>query len=173
MPFNNESLYKDLCKKFGDTKLPQRTAYLYHKMNAFIEAAKVDDIAFVDLRILAHVVFDYFCDISRLKDFHIIEKINKSKITSYTAFWVARRKPIQIVKGKHDDSVSFINEAFVTTYIVDELSNSITTNKTDEHLKEQILYHLKYRQFDAQTLELMINSHLLGKTPNKSITDEA
>jgi hypothetical protein len=33
-------------------------------------------------------VYDYFSNISRIKSFHKIEKINDLKILSYTAYWL-------------------------------------------------------------------------------------
>jgi len=163
MSERNESIYRELCGKFDADTLPRRAAYLLNIMKLFLEAASASDNAFIDTKILAHVVVDYFSDIARLKDFHKITNTNKVKITAYTAFWICRRKPIQLTKDSSDFSYAFINEAFATTYIVDELSGMTTTAKTPEYLKEQLFYHLKYRQFDAQTLELMINSYMLGK----------
>jgi len=163
MSINSESIYRELCGKFDEDALPRRAAYLYNKMKMFLDESTASSCAFVDKRILAHVVFDYFSDIARLKDYHKIQNTNKAKIVSYTAFWICRRKPIQIMENRPDDSLSFINEAFTTSYIVDEMSNLVTTEKTTEYLKQQIFYHLRYRQFDAQTIELMITSQMFGK----------
>ncbi len=46
--------------------------------------------------ILHQVVMDYFADVYRLKEFHKIENTNMAKILAYEAYWILRRKPIQM-----------------------------------------------------------------------------
>ena len=160
---SNASIYRELCGIFDSNTLHRRAAYLKNKMELFIEASDATGMLYVDPKILAHVVVDYFTDIYKIKDFNKIKNTNKAKITAYTAFWLCRRKPIQLSRPCTDDSFAFVNEAFVTTYIVDEMSNLNATMKTPEFIKENLFYHLKYRQYDAQSIELMINANITGK----------
>lgn len=161
--------YDFLVNKFGEEKISERYKYLYAKMEDYIKLRNVEDKVTINRGILHNVVIDYFADVHRLKEFHNIKSINIIKIASYTAYWLWRRKPLQIVNDD-DTSLSFINEAFVTSFLVHEYTMPIGTVPLDKNSNEkykafidQLYYHLKYRYIDKQTIELMFCSFEAGK----------
>jgi hypothetical protein len=160
----NSSIYRELCGIYKDDTLPSRAAHLRCKMNLFLQKLEqelgVENFAVVDDNILCHLVLDYFADIQRLKDFHGISNANKIKIVAYTSYWLCRRKPIQFTVPVEGADV-FINEAFVVSYIADELY-AFTKWGLSEKIKKNLFYHLKYRHLDPQAFELLIAAYLEG-----------
>ena len=134
-----------------------------------MDARGLGEVAFVDEDLLHHAVMDYFADIQRLKDFHGIELANKNKIVAYEAHWILRRKPIQIVKERSNDAdVWYLNEAFLTTLIAQECLSPYESEPLGDSIGmmrdylDHLLYHLKYRNVDAQSLELVIDAFSTG-----------
>ena len=116
---------------------------------------------------LSCMLVDYFMDIGRLKEFHHIEHVNSIKIVSYITYWFLRRKPIQVLSD--ENSLLYVNEKFITLYILDFLMNEARGNLLDREEKglvafrEQLFYYLKYRHFDAQSIEMMLLSFFAGQ----------
>lgn len=110
-------------------------------------------------RVLMHTIMDYFTDITRLKEFHGIEKINQDKIIAYECSWLIKRKPIQIL-DEEKESLVYINEKFVLAILVNHLTkgkiDSFEGNEELNRLCDKLLYHLKYRNCDAKVLEMFI-----------------
>ncbi len=71
----------------------------------------------MSVSLLNQAVIDYFADIDRLKNFHKIDKINYLKVHAYSAYWLLRRKPIQIIQEDEDTELAFMNENFVASYL--------------------------------------------------------
>lgn len=122
-------------------------------------------------------VVDYFADIHRLKHFHHIEAINYLKIHAYTAYWILRRKPLQIVEDDPEDiDLAFINERFVASYLLQYLrgenSNVIILESERPPYFEFIKnleYYLRYRTVTPQMLETILESYQAGQAFQKSI----
>lgn len=161
--------YNFLLEHFGEEKISNRYKYLYAKLEDYIKLRQLDDKVNINRGILQNVVVDYFTDIYRLKEFHNIQSANIIKIISYTAYWLCRRKPIQIINDE-DDSLTFINEAFVTSFLIHEYTSPNSKRPLDSASKEkykdlidQVFYHLKYRNIDKQTIELLFCAFEAGK----------
>ena len=143
-------------------KFEKRYEALYNQMYSYIEnsgysnAVKINDI------ILGFMLVDYFTDIERLKEFHGVNHINSIKLISYTVYWLLRRKPIQIIKS--DKKLQYVNERFALALILEFLSSkdkqhiAIRTNAGLKAFRELLFYFFKFRQFNAQDIELMITA---------------
>lgn len=107
------------------------------------------------------MILDYFTDITRLKEFHQIERVNKDKIFSYEISWFLKRKPIQVLKNDREELV-YVNEKFILGILV----NHLTEGKIDDFSGNNILvsfcdillYYLKYRDCEPKVLEMLIMS---------------
>ncbi|MCI8734309.1 MAG: hypothetical protein HFE40_02000 [Clostridia bacterium] len=113
------------------------------------------------------MLVDYFLDIGRLKEFHHIVHVNSIKIVAYISYWFLKRKPIQVLSD--DDNLLYINEKFITLYILDFLMSETGGNILDRQEKglkafrEQLYYFLKFRHVDAQSLEMILTSFFAGQ----------
>jgi len=157
--------YKDIVSEFTEEKIRQRYCNIIERANSFIIAYGFQDTAYVNDNNVMAMIMDYFSDISRLKKFHGISKVNKLKILSYTAYWALRRKIIQISCNDALASSTYINEKFILTYLLDELTSGFSEEliPKDGHYGDfvNLLYYcLKYRNYDPQNIELMLMSYI-------------
>lgn len=160
---------KEIIEEFVKTKkFEKRYTSLLSDMLEYISKSECTDKVFVNEMVLGYAIIDYFEDIRRLKKFHGVDHINSIKIVSYTAYWLLRRKPIQI--KELDKELLYINEYFVLAYILDFLEyskNDKILNRTGNDglisFAEQLLYHLKYRTIDAKSLEMLIMAFFAGQ----------
>lgn len=153
--------YNYLFKKFGKEVIEERYSYMQKRVEFFIKKYNLEKKVYLNHGILNVVILDYFADLERLKDFEGIEYANKNKITAFMSYWWIRRKPIQVFpKLEIEESLTYVNEQFITTLIIKDFmfQDNKDILKMDECKKcyEHIFYHLKYRIFTAQTLELML-----------------
>jgi hypothetical protein len=148
-------------------RVARRYIWTLRKIHQFINTKKIAQNVTVDGNILKTAIFDYFVDIARIKDFHKIEHINTDKIYSYMAYWLLKRKPIQIKIPFPE--YEFINELFVTAFLISNICfdkniscNKIAQNATFKNFQSLLYYHLKYRSITQQSLELMIEAFFCG-----------
>jgi hypothetical protein len=144
-----------------------RTNALNERMESFIQTQGYTGKAEVSGTNLAYALLAYFDDIERIKIFHQINLVNEIKIHAYTAFWLLRKKPIQILE--EFDQCESINEMFVTSYLMDFILKEKQNVKLSGVKKEQydellktLYYTFKFRHFDAQMIELVLISFLAG-----------
>jgi len=175
----------DILDKFGKEKVEKRFNTLYAEMDEFIKDNKLDSVAEVNKILLGEVMIDYFTDIMRLKDFSKIERVNSQKKIAYTAYWIIRRKPIQIIVPQTEDplysnSLSAINEKFVMQYITTYFSKRergehiLLRSEKCEGLKNfsaMLFYYLVYRLRDAQSLEMIITAFFAGQIYERTDVD--
>jgi hypothetical protein len=120
--------------------------------------------------LLHHAVLDYFADIIRLKLVHNISYVNEIKINSYGAYWILRRKPIQIISNEIPDNmvelISFVNERYVLSVILRFLADKDIEQPLLQEVRsdyksfvDALLYYMKYRKYDSQSLEMIILSY--------------
>lgn len=163
--------YKKLLEQVGAENFKNRVNYLNESINRFLEEGDYPETVVCSERILEHVVLDYFSDIVRLKDFHGIEHTKTDKVVAYTVYWLLRRKPIQITQFSEKDRDIFINERFACNLLLAEClmsedSNVVLEKENEQKLEDYIdlvLYYFKYRQLNAQVIELLIESFKIGK----------
>lgn len=119
--------------------------------------------------IFQYCLIDILVDIARLKAFHDIDNVNYNKFAAYTASWCLKRKIFQLVEGC-DKKYIYINEKFAL-YILLHASGIFDQNKKYSVQNEdimirnikQLFYHLKYRNTNPQTLELLLVGMETGK----------
>jgi len=174
----------DRLELFGKDKIEQKWNVLYEEMDFFLRQNDLSSAATIDKFLLSKAILDFYADIKRLKDFHKIKEVNSQKAIAYTAFWLLRRKPIQVynAQAKIDDLSVFkvlptLNERFVLQYILNYLSvrekKSHILARDEEGLKVfsgMLLYYLEYRLRDAQSLEMILMSFFAGQVYEQ--TDE-
>lgn len=165
--------YEKLIESVGLEKIRNRYEYLYKSISNFIE--KFSELGpnnqlTINERILMHCVLEYFEDIEKVKIAHDLEHTNSPKVVAYTAYWLLRRHPIQVI-GEDDPSESlvFVNEKFVLTMLMSHLTfgseaKPLAGKNLDIYraFVNSLFYYLKFRKLDAQSLEMIILSFRVG-----------
>lgn len=167
----NSKTYQHLIDTFGEERIMNRYATLFDYMTEFVKRHNYEENLVISDNALSQMIIDYFVDIDRLKQFHGIERISTTKIYSYTAFWLIKRKPLMIVKDNLEDyNLTFANERFVTGYLLRCMNNeNINTLILDEKKSDYIdfvdnmMYFLQYRVITAQAIETIIFGFKAGK----------
>ena len=165
--------YRDVVQYFSKEKIETRYNALYKTCKTFVEAHNFSSQIMISELSLMHATMDYFTDIYRLKTFHNIEFINNYKIISYSAFWLTKRKPLQVIDANNDNEfLTFINEALGVSYIYTELVSSLpsdfsiklqdNTKKSINGFIESLFYYFNYRTYTAQDLEMCILFFISG-----------
>lgn len=156
-------------------KFEKRYEALYNQMYSYIEKSGYSNAVKINDIILGFMLVDYFTDIERLKEFHGVNHINSIKLISYTVYWLLRRKPIQIIKS--DKTLQYVNERFALALILEFLSSkdkqhiAIRTNAGLKAFRELLFYFFKFRQFNAQDIELMITAFFAGQIYQETTKD--
>lgn len=156
-------------------KFEKRYEALYNQMYSYIEKSGYSNAVKINDIILGFMLVDYFTDIERLKEFHGVNHINSIKLISYTVYWLLRRKPIQIIKS--DKKLQYVNERFALALILEFLSSkdkqhiAIRTNAGLKAFRELLFYFFKFRQFNAQDIELMITAFFAGQIYQETTKD--
>lgn len=162
--------YGSLLEEFGEDVIHSRYAVFYEEIEEFAKSLGIRKSIRIDESILIHTVLDYFSDISRLKKFHQVRHINSLKVISYESYWFLRRKPIQIISDDGpDDTMAFLNEKFVFSRIAKYLLGDGKTvvlraesKKGFMNYLDSLYYYLKYRDYDAKMLEMMLMGFKAG-----------
>jgi len=152
---------------YSDDDIAIRFRDLLRYLQKFITFEKQAQNIDIDMDLLKKAVIDYFVDTVRIKEFHDIPKTRTEKIYAYTAYWLLKRKPIQI-KRDFEGSL-FINELFISAYLLNgmltekNLTSEKCVNRDGFHdFFILLFYNLKYRQVSQQSLELMIKAFYSG-----------
>lgn len=169
--------YEEIIEHFGKEKIISRYEAIETLMESFIQKCNYQDKVKIADSVLNQTIIDYFMDIDRLKNFHHIDKINFIKIHAYSAYWILKRKPIQIIDDDEEDiELAFVNENFVATYLIQFLQGEhkgVTIKKEDrlayDDFMDNLHYVLRYRIITAQTLETMMESYFAGQVFERSI----
>lgn len=175
----DRNTYDHLIENFGSEVLADRYMFLKKYASKFIEIIDAKDYFHIQPRIINEILVDYFSDIARLKSFHNIERSNPQKVASYTAYWVAKRKPIQFKENVNMDSLpadrsaqlSDINEWFSAILFYSMLydHNAGIFDQSSEDLYsftnflKSLNYFFTYRLFNPQALEMI--AYALEVTP--------
>lgn len=169
---NIKSIYTDYADNWNDVekeKISKRYQFLYQEMNDFIKRIDATDKLQINGRLLMHTVLEYYEDIAKLKMAHDLKHANEPKVIAYTAYWLLRRKPIQLLVEDNNDDYVFANEKFVLTFMVQFMTKEReTVPLADDDLEtyrgflNTLYYYLKFRKLDAQSLELILMSFKAG-----------
>lgn len=177
MTATTSSSYEILVSEFGEEKIEKRYATIYDYLVSFIERNHYQDNVIISTDVLNQAVVDYFADILRLKQFHGIERINFLKIHAYSAYWLLRRKPLQIIKDDENDAnLAFVNEEFVASYLIRFLIGKNDTASIPEESRgdyidfvQNLKYSLRYRAVNAQSLESVLCAYNGGRVFQKAL----
>lgn len=169
--------YSNILNAFGKDKIEKRYNTLQEYLLAFIKRKNYENKVNIAESVLNQAVIDYFADIHRLKNFHHIEAINYLKIHAYTAYWILRKKPLQIIKNDPNDTeLAFVNEHFVASYLFQYLRGDYTDVIIVENERvtyfefiKNLEYYLRYRVVTPQMLETMLEAYQAGISFQKSI----
>ena len=177
MAIKNKSYdYSEIIADFGQEKIEKRYETLYEYLDAFIKRHKYVGKVAIAESVLNQAVVDYFADVHRLKNFHHIEAINYLKIHAYTAYWILRRKPLQIIEDSLEDiDRAFVNEKFVASYLLDYLRGEDTNVIIIESERllyfefvKNLEYYLRYRTVTPQMLETLLEAYQAGEAFQRS-----
>lgn len=171
--------YDDLVAEFGAEKIRERYVSLLEMLRKFQELQKWQAKTRINELLLGQALLDYYEDVKRIKDFHEnTDYINIIKIVSYQAYWLLRRKPIQILTEDEKELV-FANEMFVWFWLYqvmcENAPNALRFAEDDRiaPFKATVVYYLKYRMINPQTLELMLTAYAAGQYMGlNSVEDE-
>ena len=169
--------YEEIIEHFGKEKIMKRYSALEEYMAIFIERSKFKENVSISDSLLNQAVIDYFVDIYRLKNFHNIDKVNYIKVHAYSAYWLLRRKPIQIIHDNNEDTeLAFINENFIASYLMQFLrgdNRGVVIKKEDRFDYDEFVgnlkYVLRYRMVTAQSIETILESYNAGRIFERSI----
>lgn len=164
--------YSELIQKVGKQNFNNRLKEVRKTIDVFLSQAEYPDWVECNNRILYHALLDYYSDIVRLKDFHLIERAKTDKVIAYLIFWILRRKPIQLKQDSEDEKDIFVNERFACTMLLSEcllekMDDVRLTEELERKLEKYIdllLYYFKYRQYNPQVIELLIESFKMGNS---------
>lgn len=156
------STYAYLVEKFSKERLLSRHKWLNDIMLSWIEQHNYSEKLAIMSEQTDHIIIDYFVDIDRLKDFSEIEKTNTIKIYSYLAYWMLRRKPLQVITPEDAEDLVFVNEDlvadFLLSYVYGDIRVSIIASQRDKValFEDTLRYFLRYRTVTPQVIELML-----------------
>ena len=95
--------------------------------------------------------------------------VNYVKFIAYTASWCLKRKPFQLIEGC-DEKYIYVNERFALTILLqasgcydENFDYSAEDQQELINTIKQMIYHLKYRNTNPQTLELLLIGMNAGK----------
>ena len=145
--------YDGLLEEFSEEVIQSRYAVFYEEIEEFAKSLGIREKIQISESLLSHAVLDYFTDISRLKHFHQAKHINSLKVISYET----------------SDAMAFLNEKFVFSRIAKYLMGdgkrvilSPETKKGFLNYLDSLFYYLKYRNYDAEMLEMMLMGFKAG-----------
>lgn len=159
--------YRDVLESFGRDKVAKRFDNLMEQLNEFIKRKSYDNNVRICESAVEQAVIDYFTDLYRMKCFHKLDLANYVKITAYMAYWLVRRKPLQVIEDdKTRVGLVFCNEDFVLSFIMRFLQKTASPPFDDDGTYKEFIstlsYTLRYRTLTPQMLELMITGFRAG-----------
>lgn len=160
--------YTYLLEIFGENCLRERFELIHGKAISYLKNSQLAEFTDVNEYIVDEILLDYYSDISRLKDFHNIERAQPKKVAAYTSYWVQRRKPIQLLKDLDNDTIKrlpqiqWINENYAISLLISMSFDTLKPLAMDftnfNVFIRSLRYYFRYRQLNAQMLELVLNA---------------
>ncbi|MCI9620562.1 MAG: hypothetical protein HFG85_11500 [Dorea sp.] len=164
-----KKLKEELNDSFSDSYI-NNAGLLVHKLaEEFYKENKLEGNVYFNDNIFEYCLIDILVDIARLKHFHDISRVNYIKFIAYTASWCLKRKPFQLIEGC-DEKYIYVNERFALTILLqasgcydENFDYSAEDQQELINTIKQMIYHLKYRNTNPQTLELLLIGMNAGK----------
>lgn len=164
-----KKLKEELNDAFSDEYIRNAGLLIHRLAEEFYKRNHLEGKVYFDDKIFEYCLIDILVDIARLKYFHDISNVNYIKFAAYTASWCLKRKPFQLVEGCEEEYI-YVNEKFALTILLqacgcyDGRAEYFMENQKDLIKSiSQMFYHLKYRNTNPQTLELMLIGIDAGK----------
>lgn len=158
----DKSVNAEIKKYFSDEYIENLGILLYSQAEAFIGKKEISEYVYINEAIYQMFLIDMLVDLERLKDFHDIDRINYAKLMAYAASWWIKRKPIQLKEGCPEKYI-YTNEEFARTLLIhaagcmeSDIWIKAASLEEIEKTLDHILYHLKFRNTNPQTLELLV-----------------
>lgn len=158
----SKTIQEELKESFTDEYIYNAGLLIYGNAESFYKENALEGKVYFNDDIFGNCLVDVLVDIARLKHFHDIDLVNYIKLISYTASWIIKRKPFQLYKDAGEEYI-YINEKFALSLLLQAVgffdSNMKIKDEEEEQLTKNIstmLYHLKYRNTNPQTLELLL-----------------
>lgn len=159
---DQKKLKEELNESFTDSYIKNVGLLIHMLAENFSRENDLEGKVYFNDEIFQYCLIDILVDIVRLKHFHDISKVNYTKLAAYMASWCLKRKPFQIVEGC-DERYIYVNERFALSLLLDaaecyDENTKYCAEDQAELIKgiNQIFYHLKYRNTNPQTLELLL-----------------
>lgn len=156
------TLKEELNETFSDEYIRNAGLFIHRLAEEFYEIRQLEGKVYFSDTIFEYCLIDILVDLARLKHFHDISRVNYVKFIAYTASWCLKRKPFQLVEGCGKEYL-YINEQFALSILMQaagcmDRETSYLAEEEEELIQkiEQIFYHLKYRNTNPQTLELLL-----------------
>lgn len=115
-------------------------------------SASDKEVCFLNRGLLLAACESYFRDILRRKEFHGIQVADSHKCAGYIAKWLVKFRPIQYRSYYVSKKAAAANEYFSLWVATAHLS--IDISEIPVPVVYHILYHLRYRTFDAEAWSL-------------------
>lgn len=164
-----KTLKEELNESYSDEYIENSGLFVYKMAEEFYVRHDLKGKVYFNENIFEYCLIDILVDLARLKHFHEISRVNFVKFMAYTASWCLKRKPFQLIKGC-DEKYLYVNELFALSLLLQASGfYDENVNYYEEDKKElidsfgQIFYHLKYRNTNPQTLELLLIGMETGK----------
>ena len=168
--------YQFLIDYYGEEFLQKRYDTIKKYLEEYISINGLGNKVIISEPLLCNLVIDYFVDIFRLKNFQGIELVNDQKIYAYTAYWMLRRKPLQLIEPDSANDLGFVNEEMVVSYLYSYLylepkGVSIVSSKTDDfnEFENNLLYTFMYRDYSPKMIESLIYAFNAGRAYQYSV----
>jgi hypothetical protein len=163
---------EEFFKKAGGDLRDVARGYVYflEMMDDFIKNRHMEKDIGINRHALKEAVLDYYVDTLRIKEFHNIDNPSEEKKYAYEAYWLLKRKALQVIELVDEKKkCEFVNEFFVASYLLMAISRvkdiddeEKKKNKSWKKFEDLLYYHLKYRHLSQQSLELMIKAFFCG-----------
>lgn len=158
MDVEKKESYEYLLEHYDVDVMKNRLLYWHNACNKVIQKAGMEKTAVINQDALLRMILCYFSDIVRVKEFHGIQDVNESKKCAYGAFWFLRLHPIHLTDPKANSKYTYINEKVVLNVIVSEFLANKTNREMTKQYIQHLFHHLKYRYYNARTLELALDA---------------
>jgi hypothetical protein len=169
-----KTIKEELQESFSNDYIYNAGLLVHSLAEKFYEENGLEGKVYFNDDIFGNCLIDILVDIARLKYFHDINLVNYIKLISYTASWIIKRKPFQLIEGTSEEYL-YVNEKFAFSLLLQAVGfldgNARVRYEDKEKLEKNmsaIFYHLKYRNTNPQTLELLLVGIENGKLYIKS-----
>ena len=157
-----KTIQEGLNESFTNEYIYNAGLLVHSLAEKFYEENGLEGKVYFNDDIFGNCLVDILVDIARLKHFHDIDLVNYIKLISYTASWIIKRKPFQLLEDAGEEYI-YINEKFALSLLLQAVGffDSNMKIREGEVCKltknvSEMFYHLKYRNTNPQTLELLL-----------------